>query len=248
MATDRPTSRISFFLFGVEHIMTGYDHLLFLAALLLACTTFYEAATIITCFTIAHSITLAMAALDVVRLSGAIVEPLIALSIVYIAIENLSGKPVALAESNGHLFFWVDSWVGFRIGIAGYRLGHDPRWCRLAAVAVQPGCRGRATVRGCGPASTAVVGEANRASFQAARASRIGSGRVGRRVLAGDASRITVCDWLVRLSVRSDSHSCGFPAKTRGIGSLRTNIALRNKILSNSNSDLCDGHLGLLQR
>jgi hypothetical protein len=80
---------ISFFHLGVEHILTGYDHLLFLAALLLACRSFGEAAKVITCFTAAHSITLALAALDVVRLAPRIVEPMIAASIVYVAAENL---------------------------------------------------------------------------------------------------------------------------------------------------------------
>ncbi len=93
-ATIEPSpSRISFFWFGFEHIRTGYDHLLFLAALLLVCSTFKEAAAIITCFTIAHSITLALAALNVVRISTSIVEPAIALSIVYVAIENLFRTP-----------------------------------------------------------------------------------------------------------------------------------------------------------
>jgi hydrogenase/urease accessory protein HupE len=80
---------VSFFQLGVEHILTGYDHLLFLAALLLVCSTFREAATVITCFTVAHSITLALAALDVVRLPSRVVEPVIAASIVYVSLENL---------------------------------------------------------------------------------------------------------------------------------------------------------------
>ena len=84
-----PPPALSFFRIGVKHILTGYDHLLFLAALLLACRTFGEAAKIITCFTVAHSITLALAAFDIVRLSGRIVEPLIAASIVYVAAENV---------------------------------------------------------------------------------------------------------------------------------------------------------------
>jgi hydrogenase/urease accessory protein HupE len=126
MATDRPTSRISFFLFGVEHILTGYDHLLFLAALLLACATFSEAATIVTCFTIAHSITLAMAALDVVRLSGAIVEPLIALSIVYIAIENLSGKPALWRRAAVTCFFGLIHGLGFASALRDIGLGTIP--------------------------------------------------------------------------------------------------------------------------
>lgn len=80
---------VSFFHLGVEHILTGYDHLLFLAALLLVCTSFREAAIIITCFTVAHSVTLALAALDVVRLPSRAVEAVIAASIVYVALENV---------------------------------------------------------------------------------------------------------------------------------------------------------------
>ena len=80
---------VSFFSLGVEHILTGYDHLLFLAALLLVCGSFREAATVITCFTVAHSITLALASLDLVRLPSRVVEAVIAASIVYVAVENL---------------------------------------------------------------------------------------------------------------------------------------------------------------
>lgn len=79
----------SFFLLGLEHIFTGYDHLLFLLALLLVCPTFRSAAVVISCFTLAHSITLALAALDVVRLPSSLVELVIAASIVYVAATNL---------------------------------------------------------------------------------------------------------------------------------------------------------------
>jgi hydrogenase/urease accessory protein HupE len=80
---------------GVEHILTGYDHLLFLFGLLIACRRFSTAAKIITCFTLAHSLTLALAALDVVSLPGRVVEPLIAASIVFVGVENIvrRGEP-----------------------------------------------------------------------------------------------------------------------------------------------------------
>ena len=74
---------------GVEHILTGYDHVVFLLALLLAGGAFWNTAKIITSFTVAHSITLALAALDVVRIPSSVVEPLIAVSIVYVGVENL---------------------------------------------------------------------------------------------------------------------------------------------------------------
>lgn len=82
-----------FFFAGVRHILTGYDHLLFVAALLLACHTLREAISIITFFTIAHSITLTLAAMDVIRLSPAIVEPAIAGTILFVAVENLVHRP-----------------------------------------------------------------------------------------------------------------------------------------------------------
>jgi hydrogenase/urease accessory protein HupE len=74
---------------GVEHIWTGYDHLLFLFALLVVCASFRSIAAIITCFTLAHSLTLALASLDLVSLPSRVVEPLIAASIVFVGVENL---------------------------------------------------------------------------------------------------------------------------------------------------------------
>jgi hydrogenase/urease accessory protein HupE len=125
---DGPKSRISFFLFGVEHIITGYDHLLFLAALLLACATYSEAATIVTCFTVAHSITLAMAALDVVYLPSEVVEPIIALSIVYVALENLfdSGKSLLWRRALVTCAFGLVHGLGFASALRDIGLRNVP--------------------------------------------------------------------------------------------------------------------------
>ncbi|MEO8630367.1 MAG: HupE/UreJ family protein [Betaproteobacteria bacterium] len=79
----------SFYLLGIEHILTGYDHLLFLLALILRGGNVWSLFKIITAFTIAHSITLALAALNIVVLPSALVEATIALSIAYVAAENL---------------------------------------------------------------------------------------------------------------------------------------------------------------
>jgi len=78
-----------FFKLGVEHILTGYDHLLFLFALLAVTHSFWPALKIITFFTIAHSITLACAGLNLIELPSSIVEPVIALTIIYVALENV---------------------------------------------------------------------------------------------------------------------------------------------------------------
>lgn len=74
---------------GVEHIFTGYDHLAFLLGLLIATATLGSLVKIITSFTVAHSITLALATFNVVILPSRLTESLIALSIAWIAAENL---------------------------------------------------------------------------------------------------------------------------------------------------------------
>ncbi|TMB25487.1 MAG: HupE/UreJ family protein [Deltaproteobacteria bacterium] len=73
----------------LEHIFTGYDHIAFLIGLLLLGGSFKELVQIVTAFTVAHSITLALATLAVVNPTSRVVEPLIAASIVYVAAENL---------------------------------------------------------------------------------------------------------------------------------------------------------------
>lgn len=83
------TSFFRFLPLGVEHIIFGFDHLLFLFALLLTVKDFGEIVKIITSFTVAHSITLSLATLDVIQISRAIIEPLIAISIIFIGLENL---------------------------------------------------------------------------------------------------------------------------------------------------------------
>ena len=74
---------------GIRHILTGYDHLLFVAALLLAVGSLWELVKVISVFTLAHTITLALATFGVVRMSPSLVEPVIAASIVAVAMQNL---------------------------------------------------------------------------------------------------------------------------------------------------------------
>ncbi len=78
-----------FVLLGIEHIWTGYDHLLFLFALLVVCRSFRSIVAIVSCFTLAHSLTLALATLNLVNLPSRITEPAIAASIVFVGVENL---------------------------------------------------------------------------------------------------------------------------------------------------------------
>ena len=95
---------VAFFHLGVEHILTGYDHILFLFALVLRGGRLGSLLGIVTAFTIAHSITLACAVLGVVVVPSRIVEPVIALSIAYVALENIFRKRAASRR-------WVVSFV-----------------------------------------------------------------------------------------------------------------------------------------
>ena len=96
---------------GIEHILKGYDHLLFVACLMLIAGTWRRILITITGFTIAHSVTLALAALNLVRVPVPPVEAAIALSIVFLATEIARERrdtltwryPIAVAGSFGLL-------------------------------------------------------------------------------------------------------------------------------------------------
>ena len=94
ITTRGATSRggTSFFLLGMHHILSGWDHLLFLLALLLRGGTILTLLKIVTAFTVAHSVTLALAVFDVVTLPSRLVESVIALSIAFVAAENLVSR------------------------------------------------------------------------------------------------------------------------------------------------------------
>ncbi|MFB5195070.1 HupE/UreJ family protein [Neobacillus sp. KR4-4] len=88
------SSWFSFFKLGMLHIITGYDHLLFLFALLLRKQTLKQYISIVTSFTLAHSITLSLAVLGWITLPSRFVEATIAFSICYVAIENIFRKEI----------------------------------------------------------------------------------------------------------------------------------------------------------
>ena len=78
-----------FLALGMEHIFTGYDHILFLLALIVVGGALLDLVKVVTAFTVAHTVTLVLAALEVVSLPSGLVEAAIALSIVAVASENL---------------------------------------------------------------------------------------------------------------------------------------------------------------
>lgn len=92
---------------GIGHILAGPDHILFLIGLLLLGGSLRRLALVVSAFTIAHSVTLTVAALRVFSPSPGLVEPLIALSIVYVGVDNLmvrDGRDVRV-------------WIAFAFGL-----------------------------------------------------------------------------------------------------------------------------------
>lgn len=83
-----------YFVLGVEHILTGIDHIVFLLGLLLLGGRLKSILWMVTAFTAAHSITLGLAVLGVVAPSGRFIEPMIALSVAYVGVENFVVKDV----------------------------------------------------------------------------------------------------------------------------------------------------------
>jgi len=132
---------------GIGHILSGYDHLLFVCALVLGAVTFWDLIKVVTAFTLAHTITLTLSVLNIVRLPSHIVEPMIAGSIVFVAVTNLlwpqrSRGWVRLATAfffglfhglgfAGGLLEAMDGLSGIAVGVAiaafslGVELGHQ---------------------------------------------------------------------------------------------------------------------------
>jgi hydrogenase/urease accessory protein HupE len=97
-----------FLLSGAWHIFIGPDHILFIVGLLLMGGKLTRLLAIVTAFTIAHSVTLSLAALDLFNPPARLIEPAIALSIVYVGIDNL------MVGKSG----WdVRAWIAFFFGL-----------------------------------------------------------------------------------------------------------------------------------
>lgn len=99
----------TYLVIGVEHILLGIDHLLFVLALVLLVPDLKRLLGTITCFTLAHSITLALATLGLVHVPGPPVEACIALSIVFVAAEIIRSKQgqLGLTERSSWLIVFI---------------------------------------------------------------------------------------------------------------------------------------------
>ena len=92
---------------GIHHILIGPDHLLFLVGLLLLGGSIRQLLLVVTSFTVAHSITLSLAALNILSPPARLIEPAIALSIVYVGADNL------LARGGRDVRAWIALTFGF---------------------------------------------------------------------------------------------------------------------------------------
>jgi hydrogenase/urease accessory protein HupE len=132
---------------GIMHILSGYDHLLFIAALALAVATLWDLVRVISAFTLAHSITLTLSVLNIVRLPSNVVEPMIAASIVFVALQNVIVPEKSRGTGRlcvafffglfhglgfaGGLLSAMEGMAGFAVGLAilafslGVEIGHQ---------------------------------------------------------------------------------------------------------------------------
>ena len=130
----------SFFRLGIEHILTGYDHLLFLGALLLRGGRLLSLFKIITAFTVAHSITLALAVFGLLAVPGRLVECVIAASIVYVALENVFLRDAPSQRWVVSFLFGLVHGFGFASALSPLHL--PPRHLALALLGFNLGVEG----------------------------------------------------------------------------------------------------------
>lgn len=146
-ATVNPMDVVrSYTVLGIEHILTGIDHLLFVLALLIITHSGWKMVKTVTAFTISHSISLTLATLGYVHIPQRPVEAVIALSIVFVAVEILrvrQGKLGLTARAPWvvALTFGLMHGLGFAGGLseAGLPDGHIPTALLFFSIGVETG-------------------------------------------------------------------------------------------------------------
>jgi len=148
---------------GFEHIGLGFDHLLFLLAIVVAATGWRSLFALSVTFTLAHSITLALAIFGWIRIPPTIIEPAIALSIVFMAADNLlrgagiGRERLALVAGFGllHSLGFASALDGFGsatsqrlAGLAGFNLGVEAGQLAFLLALVGLGALGRRRLAG----------------------------------------------------------------------------------------------------
>ena len=120
----------AYFYAGAVHMLTGYDHLLFLFGVMFFLTSFREIVTFITAFTIGHSITLIGATLYGVQANYFLIDAVIAISVIYKGFDNLDGFRKWFQVSAPNLLFMVFAFglihgFGLATRLQGIGLPHE---------------------------------------------------------------------------------------------------------------------------
>ena len=89
---EQSTYPLAYFNLGFDHLLKGIDHIVFLICLIFLVTGFINLIKVVTAFTIAHSITLSLSFLGIVTISQSVIEALIALTIIYVALDAIDSK------------------------------------------------------------------------------------------------------------------------------------------------------------
>lgn len=139
--TDGAATFKTFMTHGIYHILEGYDHLLFVTALVLAAMTFWDLVKVVSAFTVAHSLTLGLSVFNVVRLDASIVEPMIAASIVFVALQNafFPQRSRGWIRLGAAFFFGLFHGLGFAGGCLDAMQGMQSSTMLLAIIAFSVG-------------------------------------------------------------------------------------------------------------
>ncbi len=116
---------IGYFTLGIDHLMSGNDHILFILGLLFLISGFFNAVKTITAFTLAHSITLGLSVFELVSLPQATVEAIIALTIVYLAMEVSENKKYKSTPWLIAFGFGLLHGLGFANALTGIGIGNE---------------------------------------------------------------------------------------------------------------------------
>jgi hydrogenase/urease accessory protein HupE len=140
-SVDRWATAKEFIHHGIWHILTGYDHLLFVTALVLAAVSFWDLVKVVSAFTLSHSLTLGLSVFNIVRLDSSIVEPMIAASIVFVALQNafLPKQSRGWTRLAAAFFFGLFHGLGFAGGCLDAMAGMQTSTMVLAIVAFSLG-------------------------------------------------------------------------------------------------------------
>lgn len=120
-----------FLVVGGKHILFGWDHLLFVLALLLGARQVRDLVKVASLFTVAHSVTLITTSVGMVGIPAVVVEPLIALSITYVAVENLFGREMTRRRMLAVFAFGLLHGMGFA---GSLRMDDEMSWRLLGAL------------------------------------------------------------------------------------------------------------------